>query len=128
MPSSASQSLVKHQHLHTIPTRRSSDLMFRENRSTTAVPESLPSPGPSKRRQRRSSEGSAAGAGSCDASLRVQLPQRGRDWSLPVSLGRSEEHTSELQSPYDSVCRLLPHNHSSSTNIYTLSLHDALPI
>src|SRR5947207_514667 len=39
---------------------------------------------------------------------------------------RSEEHTSELQSHSDLVCRLLlvpaPHD------IYTLSLHDALPI
>src|SRR5207248_7054595 len=26
---------------------------------------------------------------------------------LPLSRGRSEEHTSELQSPYDLVCRLL---------------------
>src|SRR5438094_137470 len=39
---------------------------------------------------------------------------------------RSEEHTSELQSPYDLVCRLLlvtPPSQSSP-----LSLHDALPI
>src|SRR5437867_2338235 len=37
---------------------------------------------------------------------------------------RSEEHTSELQSPYDLVCRLL----HAVTDPYTLSLHDALPI
>src|SRR5437762_3057523 len=37
---------------------------------------------------------------------------------------RSEEHTSELQSPMYLVCRLLPPPHY----IYTLSLHDALPI
>src|SRR5438094_824856 len=75
---------------------------------------------------------------------------------------RSEEHTSELQSPYDLVCRLLlekkkktkkitkliqsPNisfysshnsyliftlffcNDTPTTEIYTLSLHDALPI
>src|SRR5437867_439550 len=39
---------------------------------------------------------------------------------------RSEEHTSELQSPYDLVCRLLLD--PSTTEIFTLSLHDALPI
>src|SRR5437867_2982980 len=37
---------------------------------------------------------------------------------------RSEEHTSELQSPYDLVCRLL----LAAPATYTLSLHDALPI
>src|ERR1017187_4311559 len=51
---------------------------------------------------------------------------------------RSEEHTSELQSPMDLVCRLLlAHNQplldvffndTATTEIYTLSLHDALPI
>src|SRR5437867_3225842 len=40
--------------------------------------------------------------------------------------GRSEEHTSELQSPYDLVCRLLLD--TATSDIYTLSLHDALPI
>src|SRR5437762_761162 len=39
---------------------------------------------------------------------------------------RSEEHTSELQSPMYLVCRLLLA--TSITDIYTLSLHDALPI
>src|SRR5699024_8359379 len=39
---------------------------------------------------------------------------------------RSEEHTSELQSRFDLVCRLLLV--SLTTSIYTLSLHDALPI
>src|SRR5437762_2864483 len=39
---------------------------------------------------------------------------------------RSEEHTSELQSPMYLVCRLLLV--TSTSDIYTLSLHDALPI
>src|SRR5437667_56403 len=39
---------------------------------------------------------------------------------------RSEEHTSELQSHHDLVCRLLLD--PATTEIYTLSLHDALPI
>ena len=45
---------------------------------------------------------------------------------------RSEEHTSELQSPNNLVCRLLLEknffNDTATTEIYTLSLHDALPI
>src|SRR5436190_893169 len=40
--------------------------------------------------------------------------------------GRSEEHTSELQSHSDLVCRLLLVH--ATPEIYTLSLHDALPI
>src|SRR5437016_2274959 len=61
-----------------------------------------------------------------------------------VTVGRSEEHTSELQSLTNLVCRLLLEkkkkntlNHvyttfflyvPAPTEIYTLSLHDALPI
>src|SRR5687767_6321782 len=41
---------------------------------------------------------------------------------------RSEEHTSELQSLAYLVCRLLLENDPTITEIYTLSLHDALPI
>src|SRR5690348_15434534 len=40
--------------------------------------------------------------------------------------GRSEEHTSELQSPVHLVCRLLLD--TTPTELHTLSLHDALPI
>src|SRR5947207_3416773 len=39
---------------------------------------------------------------------------------------RSEEHTSELQSHSDLVCRLLHDAHTTAT--HPLSLHDALPI
>src|SRR5690606_4203235 len=52
--------------------------------------------------------------------------------------GRSEEHTSELQSRENLVCRLLLEKKialdfssltpPTTTEIYTLSLHDALPI
>src|SRR5690348_4342632 len=41
-------------------------------------------------------------------------------------MARSEEHTSELQSPVHLVCRLLLD--TATPAIYTLSLHDALPI
>src|SRR6266705_6050316 len=41
---------------------------------------------------------------------RAESRRRPIDWRTPVpapTRGRSEEHTSELQSPYDLVCRLL---------------------
>src|SRR3712207_6364162 len=41
---------------------------------------------------------------------------------------RSEEHTYELQSRQYLVCRLLFVNDTATTEISTLSLHDALPI
>src|SRR6266480_4425737 len=76
-------------------------------------------------------------------------PRRRLAWEPPCSFssltpaGRSEEHTSELQSHVNLVCRLLLEkknntifssafcfffNDTATTEIYTLSLHDALPI
>src|ERR1035438_4404025 len=46
----------------------------------------------------------------------------------PCNRHRSEEHTSELQSLRQLVCRLLCLNDPATTEIYTLSLHGALPI
>src|SRR3712207_6205383 len=43
-------------------------------------------------------------------------------------VGRSEEHTSELQSRQYIVCRLLFVKDTATTEIYALSLLDALPI
>src|SRR6266516_4967600 len=37
----------------------------------------------------------------------ARSPRRRSRRSIPPTLQRSEEHTSELQSPYDLVCRLL---------------------
>src|SRR5437762_3016045 len=50
----------------------------------------------------------------------------GSGWTSSCSACRSEEHTSELQSPMYLVCRLLLDVLSSP--ICPLSLHDALPI
>src|ERR1051325_2605774 len=44
------------------------------------------------------------------------------------SRSRSEEHTSELQSPYVISHAVFFFNDTATTEIYTLSLHDALPI
>src|ERR1051325_4633875 len=41
---------------------------------------------------------------------------------------RSEEHTSELQSPYVISYAVFCFNDTATTEIYPLSLHDALPI
>src|ERR1051325_11136916 len=41
---------------------------------------------------------------------------------------RSEEHTSELQSPSVNSYAVFFFNDTATTDIYTLSLHDALPI
>src|SRR2546430_2507550 len=41
---------------------------------------------------------------------------------------RSEDQTTELQSQSKFVCRLFLFNDTATTEIYTLSLHDALPI
>src|SRR2546426_7203544 len=49
---------------------------------------------------------SHAGAGRAEVSLRPRLGDAGLG-GAPCQLGRSEEHTSELQSPCNLVCRLL---------------------
>src|SRR3989338_8307554 len=52
----------------------------------------------------------------------IGIPLRAR------AASRSEEHTSELQSQFHLVCRLFFFNDTATTAIYTLPLHDALPI
>src|SRR5437764_15448693 len=79
------------QALHSFPTRRSSDLK-------PIVPaESTPWPPNSQTL--------------LDASTKLAAPQRPpgmlQGELLPVQVARSEEHTSELQSPMYLVCRLL---------------------
>src|SRR3989338_6800509 len=48
--------------------------------------------------------------------------------SASPALGRSEEHTSELQSQFHLVFFLVFLNDPATTKISPLSLHDALPI
>src|SRR5436853_394056 len=59
---------------------------------------------------------------------RQRASQRWRTPPLPARFLRSEEHTSELQSLRHLVCRLLLENRTATSQTYTLSLHDALPI
>src|SRR5437773_1255865 len=125
MPSSACH-LHLH-HLHSFPTRRSSDLM--DSVVCLNVLEHV--------------EDDMQGLRNIHSVLRpggraIILVPHGQEifGTLDVALGhyrrysheelRSEEHTSELQSHHDIVCRLL--RATSTSIIYTLSLHDALPI
>src|SRR5438876_8303277 len=73
-----------HRRLHSFPTRRSSDLMARRS--------------PDSRRTGCRSTSPASSRSSCGTSA--------RDGSNSPPK-RSEEHTSELQSPVHLVCRLL---------------------
>src|SRR5437867_818883 len=122
MPSSARPTPT----LHSFPTRRSSDLsqpvqqprrVFRQ-RERVALRFARPIDDVFKFNQILF-HGSQRIAGSeaiiDDAPRRLRRSDTNR---------RSEEHTSELQSPYDLVCRLL----HAPPPLSTLSLHDALPI
>src|SRR5438876_350274 len=124
-------------HLPSFPTRRSSDLV------AVSVPSSAPSapsavfPCPTRS---RSLPLYARLSVAADALVTVKPP-------VSVTLPRSEEHTSELQSPVHLVCRLPleKKNYPAPTTTYSLlrspsprapstpatsplSLHDALPI
>src|SRR5207248_10137028 len=84
-------------HLHSFPTRRSSDLCRALDWRTHIVgpPERRPSDKQPIRLVRVEHERR-------DEVRTRRAPRRVGDGAV-----RSEEHTSELQSPYDLVCRLL---------------------
>src|SRR5207249_3905562 len=95
------------------PTRWRARRSARRSRSARSMRRGIrcrASPGPSRWRS---------------APTRAVAPSVGRRPSRRRT-GRSEEHTSELQSRFDLVCRLLLDR--QPTHSYTLSLHDALPI
>src|SRR5207247_3871406 len=88
-----------HREYHSVPTRRSSDLPDRQSRSSmTTTPTTArmteTAPHESINRQKQ--------AGSLTEQARTPTPH-----PLVHSSARSEEHTSELQSRVDLVCRLL---------------------
>src|SRR5207249_9345734 len=89
------QSTVPHRNLHSFPTRRSSDLKFGI----------YSSPGP---------ETCAGFTGSYQHEQ--QDAQTYAEWGVDY-LKRSEEHTSELQSRFDLVCRLLLEKKKKIKNI-----------
>src|ERR1043166_3938891 len=65
-----------------------------------------------------------------DRRSAVALPEVPLLGVLPGTGGltRSEEHTSELQSRFGISYAVFFFNDTATTEIYTLSLHDALPI
>src|SRR5438105_11799753 len=83
-----------HRNIHSFPTRRSSDLGSRRRRLHTSPPLVKPAPRPRKNYTRRPSASSIARV---DARCRCTA----------LHAPRSEEHTSELQSRVELVCRLL---------------------
>src|SRR5207244_11465382 len=81
-----------HRHLHSFPTRRSSDLFSVCSRSILRLISELPR-GPSLKRLKQ---------------LLVPRMLKMNSFTFAPSVWlRSEEHTSELQSPDHLVCRLL---------------------
>src|SRR5207248_11605996 len=108
-PSCSSHPLCAHLHLHSFPTRRSSDLdlhiaeILRPTAPLTAL--LLPR---------------ACGVGTCPWASDRPCTGRTITWERNHrrafgNHGRSEEHTSELQSPYDLVCRLLLETKNKNT-------------
>src|SRR5207244_12761547 len=81
-PDIASHYHALHPEPHSFPTRRSSDLVDAGGRRVGGGPKDAARPGP-------------------------VLHGRSRLQGLPPARRRSEEHTSELQSPDHLVCRLL---------------------
>src|SRR5690242_563678 len=59
---------------------------------------------------------------------RIRMEEKAQELVKAFDAARSEEHTSELQSHVNLVCRLLLENPTTPTTTSTLSLHDALPI
>src|SRR5207247_8810208 len=91
------QCLAYHPSLHSFPTRRSSDLDHRSFEQQ-AVPVQPPRDEPTRDEQYRElrEQRNEVIGGAVSGSERQQQARR-----------RSEEHTSELQSRVDLVCRLL---------------------
>src|SRR5437773_5851497 len=61
----------------------------------------------------------------------LTLPSKTGRANIPIENERSEEHTSELQSHHDLVCRLLLEKKNTNNDMYghqvhTISNHDAL--
>src|SRR5207248_9485829 len=88
-------------HLPDFPTRRSSDLAFTE-RALLADEMGL-----GKTIQAIAACALLRRLGKATRVLVVTPASLKTEWEEQIQRFRSEEHTSELQSPYDLVCRLL---------------------
>src|SRR5437762_2952882 len=125
MPSSACN--CDHRDLPSFPTRRSSDLgrIYQMNQVAAGAPIT-----PSYIEHIELCLACRGCETACPSGVQygrlVEAARAEIDARTKRPLGRSEEHTSELQSPMYLVCRLLLA--TATTEIYPLSLHDALPI
>src|SRR5207244_12646122 len=90
-----------HLDLHSFPTRRSSDLSQVEVGSRQLADLEMLAIGAYSPLRGFMTKADYLGSVN-DMHLSNGLP-----WSIPITLSRSEEHTSELQSPDQLVCRLL---------------------
>src|SRR5206468_5633690 len=90
-------------HLHSFPTRRSSDLYSSRLRTAAVSPD-------------------RARAGGATARAFGTTPPRARNLKARAVAPRSEEHTSELQSRSDLVCRLLLEKKKKSGVVLTSGL------
>src|SRR5690606_41803252 len=96
-------SAAAHRELHPFPTRRSSDL-----RSACCTTRRTCSPHPTRPRAGcRSRWATTRTSGTTGASRNCVARSRGRNTFRSPVASRSEEHTSELQSRENLVCRLL---------------------
>src|SRR5437763_6695733 len=96
---------VDHRDLHSFPTRRSSDLLGGDGGSFA--------PGDARFEER------LAGRGARAVVKKDSLRESERSRPLEESLSsRSEEHTSELQSPMYLVCRLLLEKKKTITHLF----------
>src|SRR5207248_10445317 len=93
-----------HRDLHSFPTRRSSDLAWPS--ATKMSPFGAVT----------TSFGSVSAAGGSPAT--PALPSVSNTFP-----SRSEEHTSELQSPYDLVCRLLLEKKKNNTQLQSCTVN-----
>src|SRR5699024_12875289 len=91
-----------HPDLHSFPTRRSSDL-FHIDDEVIAHTRKLADRGEEKKAAWQQKFDAWASANPENKALFDRLAAR----ELPEAFARSEEHTSELQSRFDLVCRLL---------------------
>src|SRR5437773_1160480 len=122
MPSSA----LPHPDPPSFPTRRSSDLRYGETARDLRQFASAAFPQPVRQHQatgRHCAQSDHCSA-SRDSTRLIRHIRLRRECGSHGHNARSEEHTSELQSHHDLVCRLL----LSRTQIHPPSLHDALPI
>src|SRR5205807_6384189 len=95
--------------LHSFPTRRSSDLRFPDPQSLAVLCRSTHHAAGIRIHKVRAPHATAFGDDGTGARMfAMYVPNRNPDRIQdPIRPIRSEEHTSELQSPCNLVCRLL---------------------